>query len=172
MAKKSKGRQPSATKPAPAEGQPRYRTVVDNRRARFDYAVIESVEAGLALTGTEIKSIRAGRVNIRDAYGQVRNGELWLQNLHISQWTAGGPWNHEPLRARKLLLHRAQLNRLTSQAGQQGLTLVPLRLYLKDHHAKVELALAKGRRSYDKRKRIMERESDREIGRAIRERSR
>ena len=170
MAKKSKRRKPA---PSPtADSGPRYRTIVDNRRARFDYEVVETVEAGLALTGTEIKSIRAGRVNIREAYGQVRDGEMWLQNLHIATWAAGGPWNHDPLRARKLLLHRPQLDRLAAQAAQQGLTLVPLRLYLKDHHAKVQLALAKGRRRYDKRKRIIQRETDREIARAMRERTR
>jgi SsrA-binding protein len=172
MAKKSKSRKTAAPKPTASAGQPHYRTVADNRRARFNFEVIESVEAGIALTGTEVKSIRAGRVNIRDAYGLFREGELWLQNLHIASWAAGGPWNHEPLRTRKLLIHRSQLNRLAAQVGQQGLTLVPLRLYLKDHHVKVELALAKGRRRYDKRKRIMERETGREIARAIRERSR
>lgn len=159
-------------KTAAAPTGPRYRTVADNRRARFDFAILESVEAGIALTGTEIKSVRAGRVNIRDAYGQLRDGELWLQNLHVSAWTAAGPWNHEPLRARKLLLHREQIVRFAGQAAQKGLTMVALRMYIKDHHAKVELALAKGRRRYDKRKVIMERETNRDIARAMRERSR
>ena len=162
----------STAKSTPAPTGPRYRTVADNRRARFDFEILESIEAGIVLTGTEIKSVRAGRVTIRDAYGQLRDGELWLQNLHVAPWTAAGPWNHEPLRARKLLLHRDQITRFTGQAAQKGLTMVVLRVYIKDHHAKVELALARGRRRYDKRKAIMQRETDRDIARAMRDRTR
>ena len=151
-----------------AEKKPYFRTVADNRRARFDYEVLESVEAGLALTGTEIKSLRAGKANIRDAYAQIRDGEMWLQNMHVAPWSGGGPWNHEPLRARRLLLHRGQIDRLSRQVLQKGLTIVALRVYIKGHHAKVEVALAKGRRRYDKRQAIMQRETEREIGRAMR----
>ena len=163
-------RRKKAVKPAvpAAERQPYFRTVADNRRARFDYDLMERVEAGLALTGTEIKSVRAGQANIRDAYAQIRGGEMWLQNMHVAPWSGGGPWNHEPLRARRLLLHRREIDRLSRQVLQKGLTLVALRLYIKGHHAKVEVALAKGRRRYDKRQAIMRRETEREIGRAMR----
>ena len=129
---------------------------------------LRRVEAGLALTGTEIKSVRAGQANIRDAYAQIRGGEMWLQNMHVAPWSGGGPWNHEPMRPRRLLLHRREIDRLSRQVLQKGLTLVPLRLYIKGHHAKVEVALAKGRRHYDKRQAIMRRETEREIGRAMR----
>ena len=163
-------RRKKAAKPAvpAAERQPYFRTVADNRRARFDYDLMERVEAGLALTGTEIKSVRAGQANIRDAYAQVRDGEMWLHNMHVAPWSGGGPWNHEPLRARRLLLHRGEIARLARQVLQKGLTIVPLRLYLKGHHATVEVALAKGRRTYDKRQAIIRRETEREIGRAMR----
>ena len=148
---------------------PFIRTVSDNRRARYDYDLQERVEAGLALTGTEIKSVRAGKANIRDAYAQVRDGEMWLQNMHIARWTSGGPWNHEPIRPRRMLLHRSEIERLGRVVGQKGLTLVPLRVYIKGHFAKVEIALAKGRRRYDKRKAIQRRETEREISRAMRQ---
>jgi SsrA-binding protein len=158
-------------KAKPAEGTtPYFRTVSDNRRARFNYELFERIEAGLVLSGTEIKSIRAGKVNIRDAYAQVRDGEMWLQNMHIAQWTSGGPWNHEPIHPRRLLLHREEIERIGRVTGQQGLTIVPLRIYIKGHIAKVEVALAKGRRRYDKRRAIQERETDREIARAMRQR--
>ena len=147
---------------------PYFKTVADNRRARFDYEVLEHVEAGVVLSGTEIKSVRAGKANIRDAYAQVRAGEMWLQNLHIAPWISAGPWNHEPVHPRRLLLHKKEIVRLQRQAGQRGLTLVPLRLYLKGHIAKVDLALARGRRRFDKRKVIQERETKREIAREIR----
>ena len=149
---------------------PFIRTVSDNKRARFDYDLFETVEAGLVLAGTEIKSVRAGRANIRDAYAQVRDGEMWLQNMHIAQWNSGGPWNHEPIHPRRMLLHRAEIDRIGRTAGQKGLTIVPLRVYIKGHLAKVEVALAKGRRRYDKRKAIQQRETEREISRAIRQR--
>ena len=146
------------------------RTVADNRKARYDFEIIDTIEAGIVLTGTEIKSVRASRINIRDAFAQIRGGEIWLQNLHISSWSSGGRWNHEPLRSRKLLMHSSEITRFASQAAQKGLTMVALKIYIKGHRAKVELALAKGRRRYDKRKVIMQRETDREIARAIRHR--
>jgi SsrA-binding protein len=158
-----------AAKPK-AEPTPYFKTVADNRRARFNFEILEQFEAGLVLSGTEIKSIRVGKAMIRDAYAQVRGGQVWLQNLHISPWDGGGPWNHEPVHPRRLLMHRKEIDRLARVAGQQGLTLVPLRLYIKGHYAKVELALAKGRRQYDKRKVIQQRETDREIARAMRQR--
>ena len=164
--KPAKKKQPAK----PAEHTPYFRTVSDNRRARFDYDIMERIEAGLVLAGTEIKSVRAGKANIRDAFAQVRDGEMWLQNMHIAPWTTGGLWNHEPVHPRRLLLHRDEILKLGRLAGQKGLTIVPLRVYIKGHHAKVEMALAKGRRRYDKRKAIQQRETDREIARAMRQR--
>ena len=158
----------TSAKQAETKG-PFIRTVADNRRARFDYDVIDSVEAGIVLGGTEIKSIRAGKATIRDGYAQVRDGQMWLQNVHIAPWTGGGPWNHEPVHARRVLMHKDEIVRWGKLAGQQGLTIVPLRIYMKGHFAKVELALVRGRRQYDKRKVIQQRETDREIARAIRQ---
>ncbi|MBM3940053.1 MAG: SsrA-binding protein SmpB [SAR202 cluster bacterium] len=163
---KSKAKQASA----PAKPEERIRVVAENRKAFHDYDLLERVEAGIVLTGTEIKSVRASRVNIRDAYAQTRDGEMMLHGLHISPWESGGPWNHDPTRSRKLLLHRQQIAKLSLVAAQQGLTIVPLRVYFKGHHAKVELALAKGRKQYDKRRAIMERDTSREIARALRQR--
>lgn len=153
-----------------AEHTPYFRTVADNRRARFNFEILEQVETGIVLSGTEIKSVRAGKAMIRDAYAQIRNGQVWLQNLHIAAWDGGGVWNHEVVHPRRLLMHGKEITRLARVAGQQGLTLIPLRLYIKGHYAKVELALAKGRRLYDKRKVIQQRETDREINRAMRQR--
>jgi SsrA-binding protein len=143
------------------------KTVATNRKAYHDYHIGESIEAGIALTGTEIKSIRAGKVSLNDAYVRPENGELWLLNAHIARYEAGGPFSHEPTRARKLLLHRKEIASFSSQVAEKGLTLVPLRLYLKDSIAKVEVALAKGKRLYDKREAIARREVEREIGRAM-----
>ncbi len=167
--RKNKAKAKAKAKPQSDTG-PFIRTVSDNRRARFDYDLMERIEAGVSLTGTEIKSVRASKANIRDAYAQVRDGEMLLQNMHIAQWTSAGPWNHEPVRTRRLLLHRSEILRLGRMADQKGLTIVPLRVYIKGHVAKVEVALAKGRRRYDKRQAIMQRETEREIAREIRQR--
>ena len=142
--------------------------VATNRRARFNYDILETVEAGLVLKGTEIKAIREGHVNLSDSYAKPENGELWLVNAHIAQYSAGSGNNHEPTRPRKLLLHKGELNRLSRQVAERGLTLVPLRLYITRHVAKVELGLAKGRKNYDKRRAIIEREREREAQEAIR----
>ena len=142
--------------------------VATNRRARFNYDILETVEAGLVLKGTEIKAIREGHVNLGDSYAKPDNGELWLVNAHIAQYTAGAGNNHEPTRPRKLLLHKGELHRLSRQVAERGLTLVPLRLYIKRHFAKVELGLAKGRKNYDKRRAIIDREREREAQEAIR----
>lgn len=163
-------RKKKTTEKPKTEHTPYFKTVADNRRARFNFEVIEQFETGIVLSGTEIKSLRAGKAMIRDAYAQIRKGQIWLQNLHISPWDSGGVWNHEAVHPRRLLMHRKEINRLARVAGQQGLTLVPLRLYIKGHYAKVELALAKGRKHYDKRKVIQQRETDREINRAMRRR--
>ena len=144
-----------------------YRTITTNRRARRDYDILDTVEAGIVLTGTEIKSLRANRANIGDAYARPENGELWLHNLHISPYDAGNSANHDPMRTRKLLLHKDQIRRLSRDVSEKGFTLVPLRIYLKRHLAKVELALAKGRRRHDKRRAIIDRYREQEAREAI-----
>ena len=143
------------------------KTVTTNRKAYHNYHVGESVEAGIALTGTEIKSIRAGRVNLSDAYVRPEGGELWLLNAHIARYQDSSYLSHEPTRPRKLLLHRKEINTLASKVQERGLTLVPLKLYLKDRLAKVEVALAKGKKTYDKREAISRRDMEREIDRAF-----
>ncbi len=143
------------------------KTVVTNRKAYHNYHIGESVEAGIVLTGTEIKSIRAGRVSLGDAYVKPEGGELWLLNAHIARYEAGSYMSHEPTRPRKLLLHRKQIDSLAGNIQEKGLTLVPLKLYIKDSIAKLEIALAKGKKMYDKREAIARRQTDREIGRAI-----
>jgi len=142
--------------------------IANNRKAYHDYIILESFEAGIALTGTEIKSIRAGRVNLRDGYARADGGEMWLYNVHISKYDPGSRYNHEPTRTRKLLLHRKQINELAGKATQKGFTLVPLKLYLnKKGIAKVEIGLARGKRVYDKRETMSQRQADREMERAI-----
>jgi len=143
------------------------KTVATNRKAYHNYHIGEGLEAGIALTGTEIKSIREGRVSLGDAYVRPENGELWLLNAHIARYEAGSYMSHEPKRPRKLLLHRKQIENLASQVAEKGLTLVPTKLYLKDSRAKVAIALAKGKKLYDKRATIAQREVEREIGRAV-----
>lgn len=144
------------------------RVVADNRRAFYDYHIDDRIEAGLALTGSEIKSIRAGKVNLREGYARIERGEAWLIGVHIAPWSHAGYAQHEPLRKRKLLLHRAEIVALGTKAAQQGATLVPLRMYLKDGKAKVELGLARGKRKYDKREAIKRREMRREMEEATR----
>lgn len=148
------------------------RTIAENRKARHDYFIDETYEAGVALTGTEIKSIRSGKINLRDSYAQVKDGEMWLFNVHISTYDQGGYITHDPLRPRKLLLHRKEINRLAGAVSEKGLALIPLRVYLKDNRAKVELALARGKKSYDKRDSIAERDAKRDVERALRDRER
>ena len=143
------------------------KTAATNRKAYHNYELGESVEAGIVLTGTEIKSIRAGRVSLGDAYVKPEAGELWLVNAHIARYEASSYLSHDPKRPRKLLLHRKQIDSLTAKMLERGFTLVPLKLYIKDSIAKVEVALARGKKLYDKRESIIRRETDREIGRAI-----
>ena len=160
----------SPARPAPAKSVgPRIRTLITNRQAPHEYHILETVEAGLALQGTEVKSIRAGNVNLRDAYARAENGEIWLWNAHIAPFDQGNRWNHEPRRPRKLLLHTREIGRLTAKATESGNTLVPLRIYEKNGKIKLELALGKGKRQYDKRVAIAERENKREIERAMKE---
>jgi len=143
-----------------------------NRKAYHDYHIQESFEAGIVLKGSEIKSIRAGKVNLSDAYARPENGELWLYNSHISSYDAASYNTHEPIRPRKLLLHRKEIDILASKVVQKGLTLVPLKLYIKHGVAKVELGVAKGKKVYDKRESIARRDADREIERALKQRRR
>ena len=143
------------------------KTITVNRKAYHDYHILESLEAGIVLAGTEIKSIRAGRVNIGDAYARPEGGELWLFNAHIAAYQAASHYNHEPNRPRKLLLHRRQIDELAGMATQKGLTLVPLKLYIKRGTAKLELGVARGKRLHDKREAMARRETEREIERAL-----
>ena len=144
--------------------------IARNRRARHDYHIEEVYEAGLVLTGTEVKSLRAGRASLTDGFGQVSDHEVWLHNVHIPEYTQGTWTNHEPRRTRKLLMHRREIDKLASETTERGLTLVPLALYFKDGKAKVELALARGKRSYDKRHDLAARDAAREVDRALRRR--
>jgi SsrA-binding protein len=146
------------------------KTISTNKKAYHNYIVQDSIEAGIALTGTEIKSIRDGRVNLVDAYIRPEKGELWLMNAHIARYEAGSYMSHDPLRPRKLLLHRKEIINLASKVAEKGLTLVPVRLYLKDSIAKVAIAPAKGKRLYDKREAIIRHDTEREMGRAVKNR--
>jgi len=148
------------------------KTIVTNRKAYHNYNLLDSLEAGIVLTGTEIKSIRAGRVSLGDAYVRPEGGELWLLNAHVARYEAGSYMSHTPTRPRKLLLHRKEIDNLTSQVQEKGLTLIPLKLYLKDGVAKVAIAPAKGKKLYDKRELVARREAKRKIERAIKGASR
>jgi SsrA-binding protein len=141
------------------------KVVASNRKARHDYAIMETVEAGMSLTGTEVKSLRSGRASLVDAFGHVTNGEIFLHGMHIPVYTMGTWTNHEPRRTRKLLLRRAEIDRLIGKVRESGLTLVPLAVYFSDGWAKVELGLARGKRSYDKRQDLAKRDAEREIAR-------
>jgi SsrA-binding protein len=141
--------------------------VADNRRARHDYELLERVEAGLALTGTEVKSLRSGRVQLGQAYAEIRGGEAWLVGASIAEYAQGNLQNHRPERDRKLLLHRRELDSLAGKIREKGLTLVPTRIYFKDGRVKVELALARGKEKADKRRAIAERDAQRQIERAL-----
>jgi SsrA-binding protein len=151
-----------------SKSNPNNRALASNRQAFFNYEILDRCEAGLVLTGTEIKSIRAGRVDLRDCYARVQDGEMWLVNAYIAPYQSASYYNHDPRRSRKLLLHRDEIAKFSGEAAEKGLTIVALRIYIKNHVAKVELALAKGKRQYDKRRAIMERDMDREARRAMR----
>ncbi|MFY1668492.1 SsrA-binding protein SmpB [Plantactinospora sp. WMMB334] len=141
------------------------KVVASNRRARHDYAILDTYEAGMALTGTEVKSLRAGRASLVDAFAQERDGEIYLHGMHIPEYAQGTWTNHEPRRTRKLLLNRQEISRLIGKLKESGLTLVPLSVYFSDGWAKVEIGLAKGKKSYDKRQDLAKRDADREIAR-------
>ena len=141
--------------------------LAQNKKARHDYLILETIEAGLVLTGTEIKSVRERRINLKDGFAQIHNGEAWLMNVHISEYTQGNRFNHDPLRARKLLLHKKEIQKLTGQTSEKGITIVPLKVYLKHGFAKVLLGIAKGKHDYDKRETIKKRDQEREIRRTL-----
>ena len=166
MPRKNRNRKKKPPAAAPGGNN---RQIAVNRKALYDYEILDRVEAGLVLTGTEIKSIRAGKVDLRDAYARVTDGELWLHGAHIAPYDAGSYMNHDPKRPRKLLAHRGEIGELGAQTAEKGLTLTALRLYLKNHYAKVELGIARGKRQYDKRRAIIERERERQARQAVKE---
>jgi SsrA-binding protein len=155
-----------------SEREKAQRTIAENRKARHDYHVIETWEAGVSLLGTEVKSIREGRVNLRDSYARVENGEIWMLNVHISPYSHRGSAEHQELRQRKLLLHRDEIRKMVGKVAEKGLTLVPLELYFKKGRVKVLLGLAKGKQAHDKRETLRRREVDRETRAAVKSRSR
>ncbi|WP_261565388.1 SsrA-binding protein SmpB [Frankia gtarii] len=143
------------------------KSIAQNKRARHDYDILDTYEAGLVLRGTEVKALRAGRASLVDGFAQISDGEIWLHNVHIPEYTEGTWTNHAPRRKRKMLLHRAEIEKLIGKTQEGGLTLVPLALYWKDGRAKIEIALARGRKSYDKRHALAERDVEREISREM-----
>jgi len=144
----------------------------ENRKARHDYHIHEAFETGMVLTGTEVKSLRAGKANLKDSYANIREGEVYLYNMHISPYEEGNQFNHEPLRPRKLLMHKSEIVKLFSQTREKGFTLVPLKIYFKHGMAKLELGLASGKKNYDKRHDLAERDAKREVDRALKDRQR
>lgn len=153
------------------DGKKQNSTVVENRKARFEYHIDETMEAGLVLQGTEVKSLRGGKGNLQDAYGEVRDGEVWVNNFHISPYDHGNLFNHEPKRPKKLLLHGKEIDRLYGLTQQKGYTLVPLKIYFKHGRAKLLLGVARGKKLHDKREDIAARDAKREIDRTIKERA-
>lgn len=153
---------------APASGQKPVKVITVNRQAFHEYEVERTLETGIALAGTEIKSIRDGKVVLRGAYATIRKGEIWLENAHIAPYEHGNIYNHEPMRTRKLLLHRKEIQQLTTRVETKGMTLIPLKLYLKGGKAKVELGICRGKKLYDKRSTIKERDVNRDLARIVR----
>lgn len=143
--------------------------VAQNKKARHDYHVEETYEAGIVLSGTEIKSIRAGKVNLKDSFARIRNGEAFLHNMHISPYEQGNIHNHDPIRTRKLLLHKSQINKLIGQTKEKGYSLVPLKMYIKNGYAKVLIGLARGKKQYDKREDLKRKQAKRDVARALKE---
>lgn len=142
---------------------------INNRKAKFDYEIVDTIEAGIVLTGTEVKSIRNGNAQLKDSYAIIRNGEAYLLNMHISEYKEGNIFNHEETRTRKLLLHRKEILKLNDKIRLEGYTLVPLKLYFKGNHAKILIGVAKGKKLYDKRETIKKRDTEREIKKAMKE---
>jgi len=148
------------------------RMIAENRRAFHEYHILDRIETGISLTGTEVKSLRMGKVSLLDSFARVENGEVWVYHMHIAPYTMGNRYNHDPLRARKLLLHKSEISRLIGKTKEKGLTLIPLKLYWHGDWAKVELALAQGKQLFDKRDALQAKEAKRDIERALKERSR
>jgi SsrA-binding protein len=146
------------------------KVIAQNKKARHDYFIEETYEAGMVLLGTEIKAIRAGRVNLKDSFARIRNGELFVHNMHVSTYEQGNIHNHDPIRTRKLLLHRKQINTLIGETKEAGYSIVPLKIYLKDGYAKMLIGLAKGKKKYDKREDLKQKEAKRDIERVFRDR--
>jgi len=146
---------------------PGVKIVAQNRAAPYNYNLLDKVEAGIALVGTEVKTLREGKASLRESYAEVRGGELWLLNCHIPEYRPGGPWNHDPMRPRKLLLHRRELDKFAGRVQQKGLTIVPLKIYFRDGRAKCELALAQGKKFHDRRQAERDQEAKREAREAI-----
>lgn len=149
------------------KNSPKDKPLAQNKKASHDYHILDTIEAGIVLTGTEIKSIRAARINLKDGFAQIKDGEAWLMNVHISLYDQGNQFNHDPLRNRKLLLHKKQINQLAGEISKKGVTLVPLKVYIKNGFAKVLLGLAQGKHDYDKRESIKKRDQEREIRRTL-----
>ena len=158
--------------PAPTDREKAQRMIAENRKAYHDYHLLETFEAGLVLVGTEVKAIREGRVNLRDSFARVENGEVFVHNLHISSYTHRGYADHAPLRPRKLLLHRQEIRKLVGKTVERGMTLVPVRLYFKNGRVKLAVSLAKGKKEHDRRETIKRREAERESRAAMKERRR
>jgi SsrA-binding protein len=168
--KKSAGKSsstPGSSKKKTDDTQSQIKLISDNRRARFEYELFDVYQAGIELSGTEVKSMRAGKANLQDSFARVEDGELWLYNMHVSPYDHGNRFNHEPMRRRKLLMNAQEITRIKSALEEKGLTLVPLKLYFKRNWVKLDLALARGRRIYDKREAIKKRESDRRLKRLV-----
>ena len=154
-------------KPSKKQKKPGELVVAQNRSAPYNYHLIEKLEAGMVLLGTEVKSLREGKVNLRDGYAVVRGNSVWLMNCHISEYLPGGYYNHTPLRPRKLLLHQSEIEKLAAKTQQKGLTLIPVRIYFRDGVAKCEIALAQGKKHWDRRQNEREKEARREVGEAL-----
>jgi SsrA-binding protein len=165
--KRSRATKPKSESPQRHEGE---KNIAVNRRARHDYFIEETFEAGLVLSGSEVKSLRDGKAQLKDSYGRLNRGELWLFNAHINEYSPAARFGHDPTRSRKLLMHRREIDRLAGKMKERGFALIPLRLYFKRGRAKVELGLARGKKLYDKRASIKERESKRELDRAMKTR--
>ncbi|WP_320939361.1 SsrA-binding protein SmpB [Lysinibacillus capsici] len=148
------------------------KVLAQNKKASHDYFIEETIEAGMVLTGTEIKSIRAGKVQLKDSFVRVRNGEAWINNMHVSAFEQGNRFNHDPLRTRKLLLHKKQIGELVGAVKRDGYTIVPLKMYIKDGYAKLLIGIGKGKKDYDKRSDMRKKEAKREMERAFKERQR
>ncbi|MCI1945396.1 SsrA-binding protein SmpB [Clostridium luticellarii] len=155
-----------------AKSKSNNKTLAENRKARHDYFIEETIEAGIELVGTEVKSIREGKSNLKDSYGEIRNGEIFIRNMHISPYDKGNIFNRDPLRDRKLLLHKREIMKLDGYTSQQGYTIIPLSLYLKHGRVKVNLAVAKGKKNYDKRNTLLEKAAKRDIERQMKQKYR